>query len=656
MKKLCMSLLLFFMVTGTVWAGATHAIVPLGDPVYNLLRFGEIKGYINTPLPIKPYSKSVIVDALEEMLTYEDELSGVELARIESALAELTEPTSFGDVLSNGVLLHSEEQVGENNAPISATIGMGASFEMGGNLGALKRDFVNLNTFKLYLEGDLGTHLSYRVLGNLMVNNINNPHIIDIDGDPFVQGSSADNVARNPQYEYLDFRAYAPFTFSKSWDGNHNGGSTWFTGSQGNTVNWFPQRYALAYAFYSDISASFLEDRVQLRFGRDRHSIGPVENGIFLSPQARPFAALEVATRITDWLRISSIAGTLEYYYSELDHVNNPNKYVDREGESRAYMYMTMSQQQKMYSATAIELNPVPWLTLGVVESVVFPKRFELGYLNPFIFSFLYQSGIGDYDNTMLGGYAAVQIMDYGRVYGAINLDEARPGTSLFKNARNTFAYQLGAEGTIPGLDLSMITLQYTKIEPFTFTHNRVVVPNLTADSLDDPGIDVSFSHNGEGLPSYLKPNSDELLLDFEMALSNPLTIGARYQMIRHGWLGEYNKNVDGNEEFFAGSAGGEYNTALEYEGTAYKNRPKKFLRDGTYEWFHVFGVRGEYNFLEQDIPLTLGASLSLVHRFVTTTPDTDGDGYLNLGEKFEYKDGSKSTRVNFFLSASYWL
>ncbi len=692
MKKVLIVLGLMVALCTPLWSQATHSMVPLGDNVYNILRLGEVKGLIRAPYPIKPYSQSVVVAALEEMLEQRELLLDLEILYIERELKRFTqeprggiadmalidgelvevepnpsEASSLSEFLKDGIIVHASETVGKKEIPFSATIGTGLKVQFAGDMADMDQ-MANLNKFQLYLKGDLGRNVSYRVVGELMFNNINNPRIVGIGAEgsefTFSQGSDPNNTTRNPQYNYLDFGAYAPFTFSKSWDGNHNGGTTWFENNSGTTVNWFPKNYALAYNFTSDISASFLDNRLQVRYGRDRHSLGPTDTGLFISPQARPFAAFEIMAQPVSWLKIGSIAGTLEYYYSELDHVNNPNKYYDAAGDYRPYMYLVMAQQQKMYSATVIELQPASWLTLGVVDSVVFPKRFELGYFNPFIFSFLYQAGIGDYDNTMLGGYVTLQFGNYVRAYGAINLDEARPGSGFFENARNTFAWQFGVEGSIPVLPLSVLKFQYTKIEPFTYTHNRVTVPNLSAGqrpsetgALTETGIDIAFSHNGEGFSSHLKPNSDEFLFDFEMAVSSPLTVGARYQLIRHGWLGSYNKDVDGNVvTAWSNNAGGEYFSPLEYSGGAYKNRPKSFLKDGTYEWFHIFGIRGEFDFAEYGAPLTIGGSFTYAHRYLTITPDADGDGYIDLGSDYEFKEGSRSNRFHLSVNLSYWL
>ncbi len=656
MKRILCMLLFVLLGFSPLAANATHSVVPVGDRVYDVLRFGEVKGYIDTPFPLKPYSRSVVVDALEDILEHRSQLSELEIIRIERELARFDGSAEKQSFLNDGVLLSSTEFVGADK-PLTATLGLGISSKFYSNIGNVD-DFEHLNQLQIYLEGDLGSYVSYRMLGKLMINNINNPNIMSVSGNQFIQGDSTNNATK--EYDYLDFAAYAPFMYTKTWDGKHNNGKSWFSGNAA-TVNWWPEGYAGAFGIDADITASFLDNRVQLRFGRGRHSIGPMEHGIFLSSQARPFAAIEMVARPAKWLSISSVIGTMESFYSELDYVNNPDSYVDASGANRNYAYLIMAQRQKMYSATVIELKPFSWLTLGAVDTVVFSKRYELGYLHPFLLPFLYQESIGDFDNGMAGGYMVFSIGSYGRVYAALNIDEIRLGKNIFSNARNTFAYQIGAEGNIPWLPLSVVTVQYTKIEPFTYTHNRVVDPSNSAGQIVDgkvveTGTDISFVNNGEGIGSYLKPNSDEFLFDLEMVVSSPFTLGLKYQFIRHGWLGAYNKDVDGNNANFGGAAGGEYNTPLEYQGTAYKNRPKSFLKDGTYEWYHIIGVRGEFDFTEYGAPLQVGGSFTYAHRYLTITPDKDGDGYIDLGEDYEFLEGSRSNRFNLALSFKYWL
>jgi hypothetical protein len=277
-----------------------------------------------------------------------------------------------------------------------------------------------------------------------------------------------------------------------------------------------------------------------------------------------------------------------------------------------------------------VDVRPFDWLYLGVHEAVVFPKRFELGYLNPLIFSSLYQGMIGDFDNILGGLSLGLSLPGFADLYGSFFFDEFRPTSfrDLSERVRNFFSYQVGVKAALPYMSFGTVMLQYTKIEPFTYTHPAVEVPWLSAKDEESVGTDgrvyESFISNGDGFVSRLEPNSDELLVKLEAFVTPAVKLRLAYQRIRHGeYGGDYMKPL----EMYSGSSDGngilpdgmEYpdwlEGAEEADVTSVEALRKSFLRDGDYDWYHI-GAVGLTLDLRQlvQLPLQLKLTDSLVY------------------------------------------
>ncbi|MGR3304121.1 MAG: hypothetical protein ACUZ8I_16700 [Candidatus Scalindua sp.] len=129
--------------------------------------------------------------------------------------------------------------------------------------------------------------------------------------------------------------------------------------------------------------------------------------------------------------------------------------------------------EQKMLSIHRIEIFPCSWLYLSAWESAVWAKRFELSYINPAMLYYVDQNISGDFDNIAIGGNFAVIASLYFRYYFSLFIDEFINDSwdRFFKTTNNQYAWQTGLKIPLSGLPFSLLTLQYTKIEPYCYTH-----------------------------------------------------------------------------------------------------------------------------------------------------------------------------------------
>jgi len=195
------------------------------------------------------------------------------------------------------------------------------------------------------------------------------------------------------------------------------------------------------------------------------------------------------------------------------------------------------------------------------------------------------------------------------------------------------FAFQFGASAHLPirRLPFSTITVSYTKIEPFNYTHNRIQTPWH-----GDAWMEQNYVNFGRSLGSYLPPNSDEILIRFE-TLPNPHSrLRLQYQLIRHG-------AAFGDRAVPGSSVWSELNPFSTYRHA----QRKYFLRDGAYQWLNILRLRGDYSFTGSNIPIRVFAEVGGVYSFFTDI----GDRQAGSGTPFRRVDTPQYPRSLRFIA-----
>lgn len=366
----------------------------------------------------------------------------------------------------------------------------------------------------------------------------------------------------------LATKSYAPNTYQKTWDGFQFVLSDFY---EYVSISDLP---AGGLRMLPELAFSAFDNKVQLKFSRTRYDWGYGSGNLMLSGSARPFVSLETQLNPVSWFSTNFITGTLEY-------------------DSNGNLKDCASTFQNMYSALWGELK-FKYFYFGATGSVVFPKRIELGYMNPFMLAFLYQNQIGDFDNMQLGLFTGITIPKITHIYASIFMDELNVQVSNFLNKdRNMYAVQIGAKSPLP-FWTSIFTFQYTKIEPYMYSHPLTDVPWY------DKPMDTTYINHGQPLGYFLNPNSDEFKIQLE---SNPLwylSATLKYTLVRHGTTTGSGK-VDGSSFYDPLNYSGNLQDAQ--EGDLYW---KDFLHDGVYEWINSISLGGELNCRKWNIPITV--------------------------------------------------
>jgi hypothetical protein len=176
----------------------------------------------------------------------------------------------------------------------------------------------------------------------------------------------------------------------------------------------------------------------------------------------------------------------------------------------------------------------------------------------------------------------------------------------LFQLDRQMFAFQAGLRAALPFFPFGELRLSYTKIEPYTYTHQRIFAPWYDSAGGSDHARETSYTNNGAGLGYYLPPNADEILVRVEMRPFTRAGAHVQYQLVRHG-ADHGSDQVDGSN----------YQSELDPEGRSSKKiLEKDFLHDGAYQWMHIVKAGARYRF--RDLPVEVFGEAGAVISYYT--------------------------------------
>ncbi|MBK7946515.1 MAG: hypothetical protein IPJ85_15005 [Flavobacteriales bacterium] len=260
--------------------------------------------------------------------------------------------------------------------------------------------------------------------------------------------------------------------------------------------------------------------RVNLTLGRGRNFFGDGHRSLMLSDEATSYPHLKVTTSI--W----------KLKYVNLFAAMNDIRGAD--GDPSAF-------KRKWSSMHYLSWNASKRLTFSLFEAVVwsqgdslYPRGFDINYLNPVIFYRPVEFNQGSPDNALLGAGFSVKagqgIMAYGQlVLDEFLLKEVRAGNGWYANKQ---ALQLGVVAREPfGLQGWSMRAEGNVVRPFIYTHS---------DSRQN------YAHFGQPLAHPYGSNFKELLLHVDKS-SGRWIHGVRTSM---AWLGRDSVYSSGNNIF----------------------------------------------------------------------------------------------------------
>jgi len=594
----------------------THISVPVDHAVYYILDQAETRGLCSPLLAVKPYTRGKILEVINEILNAEPKrfggLTEGEREILENARAEFSKGEAGFDPWKGKYRFDTGGKKGVN---FSGDVGIAMeTLNSAARYTEQDKTYTGTDTWgTLYIKGDVGEHFSFSVDFSAGMMKAQRVELGEYYRYATEATSTNGGIESDKVKTYSQPLAFFPYTYKKNWDGflfNLGGPMT-----AGSMEGW-PNNISIAAGMVSEMSASVFGDMLLIRFGRLRHEWGAMAPGssLVFNGAARPFTGIEAGFNPVPWFAFSSITGVLEF--DNLNGISVPA--------------MTF---QNAYSLQQVELNYKNYFHIDFGSSVIWSKRFELGYLFPLLDNFFYQNYIGDFDNMAIHINLKGQYPGLGKIWFSYFMDELEISSmgSVFDLDRHMFAYQAGVQGIIPFLSFTSITVSYTKIEPYNYTHRRNEVPWY-----GDP-MELAYVNSGVGLGYYLPPNSDEIKIRFETRPLPQTICHLQYQLVRHG--ADYGPHqVDGSSlasELDNDGRGGEK-----------KSLRKNFLKDGAYQWTHIIKVGAEHTL--KKLPFTFFGEAGVVYSYFTDISDDEYETYAP-GYKTEHPaslkgDYTKST------------
>ena len=597
---LCLNFTLFSQSNNTV---------DIEDDIYTFLRLAETQGLCDSLSPIRPYTEKYIVGKLDEILENVDTDNQKKI--VEKYKNKFVREEGFS--LKNLAYKVSDEKGG---VPVSLNVNLyNDIFVSGGMYKDSSNNAVGYDIFTYFhFFGNLGNNISYRNLTYLDLTKMNLKKLgtYNIGWWWYNDYGKKEDFVREDHFSdrtINTYRNYAvlPYSYKKHWDG-----SVYYIhgGLNSNGLTGWPFEMAGGFGMQGEVHGTFFDDLIDLGIGRYNREWGAMDTGssLVLNQNAHPFFGIDTSVRPFEWLSFSMLTGFLEFpnqYY-----INGTAWYTIDENGNKKYSVKDSFFFHNLFSMVELDLN-YNNLHFDFGSTVVYPNRFELGYSFPLVDRVVYQNNVGDYDNLALFANLKYRYPGIGSIWGSVYIEEINAlKTDFLHNTRCMFAYQGGTKINIPWIPFANLSLRYTKIEPYCYTHEAL--DPAKNQPYASHYLSESYTNNGEALGYYLPPNSDELFVKFE---TNPLpaaSFGLQYQLIRHGvdWGSE--SNIYSGSSIYSELPAGTY-------GPGRDNLHKYFLKDGVYEWMNIVTLEASYNFKHFDIPLKLYGTAGFVNNWFTS-------------------------------------
>ncbi len=262
-------------------------------------------------------------------------------------------------------------------------------------------------------------------------------------------------------------------------------------------------------------------ESLSFQAGLMQTSFGPfLETSSIIGAQA-PDAGHFSFTYRSSWLTLSSVL--LELSATTMANPADPVGTTTLVSPAGVVAYVPT----KYLILHSMGFDPLPWLTVGVIQSTVFGGRLDLLYLIPFGILADSQSYSGDLDNSLMGFYGRVRLplnllFDFTLYVDDFNMNEALKLN--FNSDQNKLALQAGLSWT-PGISMPLsLAVEYLMITPYMYTHSRFAAVPYT-----------NYTTFGSSLGSVLDPNSDQLVFRAKAKPLDWLSGELWLRLVRHG-------------------------------------------------------------------------------------------------------------------------
>ncbi len=231
---------------------------------------------------------------------------------------------------------------------------------------------------------------------------------------------------------------------------------------------------------YSEVHANISTDWSwgEVTIGKDFLNWGYGESGLLvLSDKAPSFPFIRLDLHPTNWLRFNYIHAWLNS--DVIDSVASYPTY--RAGKIRDVF------RNKYLASHTLTLTPLKGLDVSLGESIVYSDKLEISYLMPIMFFRLADHYLSNGNNDagsnsqFFLGVSSRNHIKNTHLYGTWFIDEfTLSGAFNAQKRRNQFGFTVGASVTDLPVENLTTTVEYTRINPFVYSH---YIPTQTYES-----------------------------------------------------------------------------------------------------------------------------------------------------------------------------
>lgn len=252
-----------------------------------------------------------------------------------------------------------------------------------------------------------------------------------------------------------------------------------------------------------------------------------------------------------------------------------------------SYFFNEPLNADKYFAAHRIEFSFPSLFDVGFQEMVIYSNRsVDLAYLNPVTLIESAQRSRGERDNVLWAFDLQTHCLKNVELHGTILFDDINFPKWGTNSVQNKYAYQVGILAVDPlGVHDVNVAVEYTRIEPYTFSHNR--------------SRDNDYGSHGNMLSHHIGPNADSWFFKTDYQLTHRIFASLRYEMQRkgenvYGARGQLLKNV-GSDILQPHRPGVDSDTKEFLGGNLV--RTNRFQMLLTYEFVNEFFLDGWYHY-----------------------------------------------------------
>ncbi len=186
------------------------------------------------------------------------------------------------------------------------------------------------------------------------------------------------------------------------------------------------------------------------------------------------------------------------------------------------HAHLNSSLGKKYLAAHRLEIKIAPWLSMAGSETVVYGNRgIEFQYLNPLMPYHVAEHHLGDRDNNTIGFDLTLFPVRNLKSYFELFIDDYTLSRSVFLYYGNKFAFLAGGVWTDPlGLSNTDLRIEYARVEPFVYTHERPI--NI-------------YQNYDQCMGHWLGPNADDWFFEANFSPNRDLRISGSLEFVRKG-------------------------------------------------------------------------------------------------------------------------